>query len=239
MEPAELYARLKAVVKDMPELEGFLPITPEVNARLGRAYALVKIASNGADEILFGTAAQHLNGVLRDSQAQTIKAVLYRALAHAELQLPADEQGAFVAVKSKFEIIAVLSGVLRDAKHSVLIVDPYIDAVAVTDFAGLVPEGVPVLLLGDQRNLQPNLAPAIARWKADYPKRPIEARMAPERALHDRLVIVDQVGVWNLSQSIKDFAGRSPASIEHSKPEIAELKVAAYWERWDQATPLV
>ena len=32
-------------------------------------------------------------------------------------------------------------------------------------------------------------------------------------ALHDRLILADNSLVWTISQSLKDFAGRSPALV--------------------------
>jgi len=67
----------------------------------------------------------------------------------------------------------------------------------------------------------------------------LKARLTPPGALHDRLVVVDGKAVHTVSQSLKDIATRSPAIIlrvyDH---EIAALKIAAYEDFWDRATPI-
>jgi hypothetical protein len=79
----------------------------------------------------------------------------------------------------------------------------------------------------------------VQRWAAQHgPKRPIEARATAPRLLHDRLIVVDDAKVWNVSQSFKDLAARSPASITVAPAEVASLKISAYADMWAAATPL-
>jgi len=237
MEPAELHARLKALINEWPAFEGRGKVSAEANEWLGRAHALVEASGDTADTIIFGTSVAGLGSALHGSNVQTIRAILSRVLARAELKAPAAQSGAFIAVASPFDVFANLSRILAPAKLDVLIVDPYIDAVALTDVALLVPEGVTVRLLGDGAHIQVNLAPALTRWRAQHSTRPVEVRMTPPRALHDRLIIVDKAVAWALSQSIKDFAKRTPASIERSTPEIAAMKKTAYDDSaWSTAT---
>lgn len=237
MEPAELHARLKALIHEWTAFEGRGKVTAAANEWLGRAHVLVEAGGDTAETIIFGTAVTGLGSALHDSNVQTIRASLFRALARAELKAPTVQSGAFIAAASPFDVFASLSKILAVAMADVLIVDPYIDAVALTDVAVLVPEGIPVRLLGDGAHVQVNLAPALARWRTQYSTRPVEARMTPPRALHDRLVIVDRMDAWALSQSIKDFAKRTPASIERSTAEIAAMKKAAYDDdAWNAAT---
>ncbi|RYE41142.1 MAG: phosphatidylserine/phosphatidylglycerophosphate/cardiolipin synthase family protein [Hyphomicrobiales bacterium] len=240
MEAIELHARLKALINEWADFEGRGRMSAEANAWLGKVHALVEAADNGADSLMFGNAVQSLGGnSMHESNVQTIRAILFRTLAKFELQMPTAAQGSFIAAASPFDVFASLSKILVVAKTDVLIIDPYIDAVALTDVAVLVPEGVPVRLLGDSANAQANLAPALARWRIQHTTRSVEARMASPKALHDRMIIVDCVNAWSLSQSIKDFAKRSHASIERSEPEIAAMKKLAYDDGiWIGATPV-
>jgi hypothetical protein len=68
--------------------------------------------------------------------------------------------------------------------------------------------------------------------------RPLEIRLAPARSLHDRLIIVDGAQAWTLTQSLKDFAARSPATIVKVDGETAGLKICAYDAIWRGAAPL-
>jgi hypothetical protein len=113
------------------------------------------------------------------------------------------------------------------------------DQTILTDFAPMVNEGVKLELLSDSSSVKPALAPGVQRWGAQYgASRPIEARTTAPRALHDRLIILDDSRVWSVSQSFKDLAARSPASIALVPADVATLKVPAYADIWKIATPL-
>jgi hypothetical protein len=104
-----------------------------------------------------------------------------------------------------------------------------------TDFTPLAVESVAVCLLADQQSLKR----ALDRWAAQYVgKRPLKAKLAPPRTLHDRLIIVDGAGAWDLTQSLKDFAARSPASVVRSGAERAALKIPYYEGIWMAASPI-
>ena len=96
-----------------------------------------------------------------------------------------------------------------------------------------------ILILGDRAGAKSSLAPAASRWQAQYKTaRPLEVRLARDRSLHDRLLLIDRSEAWNLSQSIADFAKKSPASIERSSAAIGKEKAAAYLGLWTCATPV-
>jgi hypothetical protein len=70
-----------------------------------------------------------------------------------------------------------------------------------------------------------------ARW----PSRPrrFEPLLLPSRdaVAHDRAIFVDGDKAWTLTQSLKDFAKRSPAEIVRAD-DTAALKIAAYEAIW-------
>ena len=49
-----------------------------------------------------------------------------------------------------------------------LVVDPYMDETALSDFVLMVPEGVPIRLLSDNATVKPTLRPARDRWLKQY-----------------------------------------------------------------------
>lgn len=137
--------------------------------------------------------------------------------------------------------MTAIGKVLKEAQSRLLVVDPYLDHTILTDFAAMAAEGVKIDLLADAfaPKTIATLVPAVQRWAAQYgAKRPIEARATAPRLLHDRLIVVDDAKVWTVSQSFKDLATRSPASITVSPAEVATLKSAAYSDMWATATPL-
>jgi hypothetical protein len=199
------------------------------------------LAGDLIDPITFTVASNGLGGFIRKQNAHEIVAVLHRALARAEALVPAAARGAFIPVGAKFDILQVLSKVLGTAKASALIVDPYMDYKVLTDFAMLAEKGVSIHLLSDSKYTDPAaLVPAANRWIMQYGTgHPLEVRQTAPGALHDRLIIIDDRDVWALSQSLKDFVGRSPATVLRVEGEPGVLKREAYAEIWAQATTIL
>lgn len=157
---------------------------------------------------------------------QIMLAALHVLEAEAGLKASASARGAFIPMGNAFDAMTAIGKVLTGAKHDLLIVDPYMDEKALTDFGLLAPESVFVRLLADEHNHKPTLQPAVDRWKKQYgQKRPLAARLDKTRRLHDRLIFVDRADVWILTQSLKDFAARSPASMVRTDSDAAALKV--------------
>lgn len=179
------------------------------------------------------------SGLDRRGAAQKIQAILFRILAVAELRAPAAARGAFIPAGNAFDAMVAVGSVLNRATSDILIVDPYMDEKALTDFAVLAPVGIELRLLADERDHKPSFRPAVERWISQYGKeRPVQARLASARSLHDRLIAVDGQTTWVLTQSLNAFASRSPASIVRSDAETSALKVAAYDAMWQSATPI-
>ena len=150
---------------------------------------------------------------------------------------PAAAQGSFIPAGNVFDVMAAISKLLSTARSNVLFIDPYMDEKALIDFAILIPEKIVVRLLADQAYQKPSLEPAVKRWVAQYAAtRPLEAKLAPARSIHDRLIIVDDTNVWDLTQSFNAFATRAPATIVRF-PDPG-LKIASYQGIWGAATPV-
>lgn len=237
--PEAIYLQLGHLVAEMPDLAN-APITQDLNQWLGRASALVREVGNLADIAAINVAANHLTGVLRETNAQTIAAIVHRALAVAEMNAPAGTRGAFVAAGSAFDAFTAVGKVLARAKADILIVDPFADGKALSDFAVQAPEGVTIRILADEKERKTTLKPGAENWIKQFStSRPLDVRLAPHRALHDRLIILDGTEAWSLTQSLNAFAARSPASIIRMGEEIAAMKVAAYEPLWQAAQPLL
>ena len=138
IDPESLYRQLGQLIAETPErLAGPGPITPEMHRWLGRASALVEVDGSLPDRVGFNSASNYLNGPNRELNAHQIVTMLHRALARAELKAPAAVQGAFIPVGASFDVLQAIAKVLRGASRDVLIVDAYMDAKALTDFAPL------------------------------------------------------------------------------------------------------
>jgi len=241
MEPQALYVQLGRLLETMPTFDEW-PMPVAVQTWLAKASALIHATGNIADSATFNSAVNRVQdprGSISEPAEIEIKTMLRRALAIAELNAPVAAQGAFIPAGNAFDALAALGKVLGGAKTDTLVVDPYMDERFLTDFAATVAEKVKTRILSDQSAAKPTLRPAVERWVQQHGAvRPLEARLSSPRALHDRLIIVDQAEAWILTQSINAFAARSPASISRSEPEVAAMKIPYYESVWAIATPL-
>jgi hypothetical protein len=203
---------------------------------LGRADAVV--VSHSPDQIEWRFACEMLTAN-RIGAIEKIKLLLFRALAGSELASPPAARGAFIPVGSTYDAFAALSKLLAGATREVLIIDPYMNETVLSEYGTVVPAGITLRLLTDAQFDSAGLRVACQRWQQQNGAvRPLQARESPRRALHDRAVIVDGREAWTLTQSLKDFARRSPAEIV-SAGDIAELKIPAYEEIWARSTVIV
>jgi hypothetical protein len=237
--PEALYLQLGRLIAEMPDLSVPGPISDETNRWLGRAAALVEKAGIGVDHLQFQVAAQNLDGVIRARNAQTIKSLVFTALARAELAAPASVQGAFIPAGGEFDAFVAFGKVLATATADLLIVDPYADEKALTDFAIQARAGVTIRVLADQARHKPSLKPAADRWRKQFAaERPLELRLAAPKSLHDRLIFADRQNVWTFGQSLNAIAARAHTSINRVDPETAAMKVVAFEAIWAEAASL-
>ncbi|WP_245448156.1 phosphatidylserine/phosphatidylglycerophosphate/cardiolipin synthase family protein [Bradyrhizobium nitroreducens] len=235
----ELYRRIGRIIEECPSFVGIEDLSPEQLTWLGRAEALIAASGDMLIQAEFATARSSLSrSTMRRSGFQNLMMALYRALAKAELAAPASAQGAFIPVGGSFDSYAALSKVFSHATSDILLVDPYMDDSVLLEFGGAVPETATLRLLSDQATAKPSLEPAAKRWKAQYPTRGLQVRLAPARTLHDRAILIDRKDAWTVTQSLKDLAKRSPAEIVRAS-DIAALKIAAYEQIWTAAGVLV
>jgi len=184
LDPEVLYRRIGRLIEIAPEPPTTAVLSGELMKWIGQALAAIKEVGDVTIAGEAGAAANLLQTPNRAHHFRAIVFALYRALAVVELKAPPSAQGAFIPVGNAFDAYAAIAKILGSAQKDVLIVDPYMDDSVLTDFAASLTEGVPLRLLTDQATAKPNLAPAATRWKAQYPNRPLEVRLAPARTLH-------------------------------------------------------
>lgn len=236
--PEGMYQQLGALVAAMPVLTG--RIGAEEHRWLGRAAVLLRHYLSPVEVTSFNLASESLFGMLQEQNALKISAMVHRALAHAEQAAPADMQGQFIAAGAAFTALQVISKILSPATDDLLIIDPYLDATVMFEFVPLAPERVNCRLLGSNREVRTDsLRTGLTRWRTQFGEtRPIEARVVPQRQLHDRIVIIDRRTAFNLSQSLNAFAATAHASAVRFPEDIARQKIDAYSDMWDTATVL-
>jgi hypothetical protein len=235
-----MYVRLGRLLETAPDAGDWTRLQQTAAHQwFGRAHAILEEAGLGSEAISYRVAMDTLTTSAWKSGLSKIFQILYRALAHLETQVPHAAAGSFIPVGSSFDAFAALSKLLQGARTDVLIVDPYMDETALTEFGLAVPEAVTLRLLADEASYKPTMEPAARKWAAQYGRqRPLEARLAHPKALHDRAIFVDHKDAWTLTQSLKDFAKRSPAEIVRAD-DTAVLKIEAYAAIWNAAKVLV
>jgi len=236
-----IYHQLGQIISEEPKIpRGAQRGSSDILRWFGRAEILISTVSGVVDHQKFNNLRSTIltaTATDAESQMRHIRGLLYAALAKAEMNAPTAAKGAFIPAGNSFDALTAVAGVLRECRGSILIVDPYMDAVALTDFLPMVAEGAPLRLLASSKQKKAGLPEAVERWKTQYAnRRPVELRLAAPRLLHDRL-IMDDACVWSLSQSFNAMAQRSPAMVQKVSADIASEKRQAFLEMWNTATP--
>ena len=172
---------------------------------------------------------------------QSLLIPLYDAFSSMELLVPAAMQGAFIAGGDTWNGYAAIVKIFQTECDDLLVIDPYLSSVIYTDLAPHAVAKNGMRCLGSKRGeYHAGLVAAANKWAGDAISKthPVEVRYAPAGSLHDRLIIVDEKEVWLVSQSLKDIAAKSPASVARAEGDIGYMKIQHYRELWNQSTPL-
>ena len=207
---------------------------------IGRAQAAIEESSDPLDIVAFRSATEKLASHTNNPDGiRTIRIVLYRALARAELDAPAIVAGSFIPTDSPFDAMLKVGKILKTASSYIRIIDPYADENLLSDYIVQAPEAIQIEILADQRKQKPALAPAVRRWTQQYGNtRPLTVRLAAPGTLHDRIIFIDRTKVWVVGQSFNALATRSPTSLIEVDSDTAALKIDAYESVWQAATTL-
>lgn len=237
-----LYHRIAQVITDEPEIpSGDRRDTAEVLMWLGRVGALIMQVNGIADHAKFKNYRQSLLVTTKyspDVQMRHIRSLLYAVLAKAELKAPTVADGSFIPAGNVSDAVAAVTGILDRCRGHLMVVDPHLDAMALTRYLAVDVDGAALrLLVGEERGSS-DLSKEVSETRIRRSRGSlIELRYAPERLLHDRL-IMDDSNVWSLSQSFNVLAEGSPAMIQRLGRDVAAVKRQAYFELWDRSIPI-
>lgn len=233
IDPLRMYHELSRVIEAAPDFATDEDLTQDQLIWVGRAHALVE-SIDGLKGVEFDLESKGLTSIYRMTHFSKLMLILHKVLGKAELAAPAGVRGSFIPIGAAFDAYASIAKILKDAKKDVLIVDPYMDETVITEYASLMPVGVAFRILSDEGSVKPSLQTAVKKWGSQHSAPSIAVRLTGPKELHDRAIIIDSTIVWTVSQSIKDLAKRSPASIVRAD-DIAALKVAAYEQIWNKS----
>ncbi len=240
IDPESYYRQLGRIIESMPDFWGLEQLSPETHQWLGRADALIISSGEMMDKVEWRTAAMNLDyPPQRQVAVESMKRILYRVLAAAELKAPASVKGTFIPVGNSFDAFSAISKLLQSATRDVMIVDAYMDEAALTVYGCTVRDGVSLRLLADAKYVKPSLQPAAQNWVQQFSNnKPLAVRIAPEKALHDRSIFIDGTIAWAFTQSLNAIAKRSPAEIIRAD-DTAAMKIEAYESIWNDAVVMI
>jgi len=237
--PEQLLSLLTDLLRSGPEFSYNSPITEKELRWLGRAEAVLDACGSLIQQVSFRAARSSLTTI--NHSRPNLFQPLYDALSHLELQVPSSMQGAFIPPGDTWNGYSALIKLVQRDCDELLIVDPYLNADIYLHFAphAVARNGLKCLAV-EQSQSHAGLISAKSKWEADPISltRSVQVRYAPKKALHDRLIIIDAKEVWLISQSIKDIAKRSPASVSRADNDMAHAKAQHYIDLWTQSTPI-
>lgn len=238
IEPLQLRALLQSLLEEVPPLEYGGPFTDVELRWLSRAEALVEASGSNVDTLTLKRARDSLKTYSHSHAA--IMGPIYNAYYRAELHCPVEAQGRFIAPQDTWNGYAALVRLFQKGCGTLFIVDPYVDATMFTELLPHAKASTKINCLTSKTSNHAGLLAAYEKWQVSAPAgiAPVEVRYAPERTLHDRLIFVDGEEVWLISQSFKDIAKRSPASLALADEELSAAKTDHYGELWKQSVPL-
>jgi hypothetical protein len=232
IKPQDLLAELADVIRTMPPRETVRHKTPENQAWLGRAVAVIGLWDRAQ-----AIAARSYVAQIHDNMAATVaKGVsgLINLLHEAHETVRITTVGPVsraIDTGMVFEYFDELRKQIELAKTEVFFVDPYLDADFVSTYLPCVAVGVSIRLLARERTS--TLVPA-AKLFAQQSGARIAVRSSQN--FHDRYLFVDGAACFQSGASFKDGARKSPTTITQIT-DAFQVVQATYEDLWAKAKP--
>jgi hypothetical protein len=149
MDKVVLLAELRAMANDVPDFNSYTPSSRDHLEWLGKVHALItQWDPSEAVSVRMSADSLHID-LFRGGSIAKILGVLHRAIAHLELQVPAQPTQAF-GPGAVYDFHKTLRELLVSALKSILVVDPYLDAEIFDVYLAEVSSAVTVRLLARQ-----------------------------------------------------------------------------------------
>lgn len=232
MEPEVLLAQLRALFERAPDFELYSPTSKDHMIWLGQAHALIS-RWDRLEASSFQTASDFLSmDLVRANNVAKIFGIIQRAIADLELQVP-DNTSTVFGAGEVYDIFRALNEVISSAEKSIFIVDPYLDGSVFNHYLTSRRAEVKARLLLSKNADQ--LKPASEKYNQQHGN-VVEIRKS--KAVHDRVIFVDDYVCWVLGQSLKDAAKAKPTYLAPLAPDVVQAKLEDYNEIWDGANEI-
>ncbi len=229
MEPEVLLAQLRALFERAPDFELYSPASKDHLIWLGQAHALIS-KWNRFEAVSFQSASDMLPmDLFRANHVAKIFGIIQRAIADLELQVP-DNASTVFGAGEVYDIFRALNEVISSAEKSIFIVDPYLDDTVFNHYLTSRKLEVKVRLL--LTNNADQLKPAAEKYNQQFGD-VVEVRKS--KAVHDRVIFVDDYVCWVLGQSLKDAAKAKPTYLAPLSPDVVQAKLQGYHDIWANA----
>lgn len=233
----EIYSRIQQLLQSVPEN------VADQNSVLEwatKSDVLIEFFNHDGENVEMSDAISYIkDGFLRETQKDIhegvlgIKTCLTRCLYRLELTGDIETSSSFIPATNELDALTAVGRVFSRAKNELMLIDPYADEVLFSDFLRFADESVTIKILGSGRGIQSKLGVPLKRWRIQYPNRSTKVRKCQKNILHDRLIIVDEIETWLLSQSFNGIAKRAHAYLVQADAELSKLKVNSYKEIWE------
>lgn len=149
-----------------------------------------------------------------------------------DIVLPAAAPVYLIDPTQAVQAVSSLHRILANMQGTILICDPYLDAVTIEHLDSCPPSAVLYVLtetLKDSGKLRRLLAAMLAQGRR------IEIRVGPPGQLHDRYII-DDSSMYLSGTSLNGF-GKRQSFLVQMGPDIRNITVADFQRRWAGAAP--
>jgi hypothetical protein len=199
---------------------------------LGQAHALIS-RWNGVEASSFQSASDFLPmDLVRANNVAKIFGIIQRAIADLELQVPDNTRTVFKSGEV-YDFFRALNEVISSAEKSIFIIDPYLDDSVFNHYLTSRKPEVRVRLLLSKNAEQ--LQAAAEKYNQQFGD-VVEIRKT--KAVHDRVIFLDEYVCWVLGQSLKDAATAKPTYLAPLAPDVVQAKLQDYEDIWVDANEI-
>lgn len=178
----------------------------------------------------FTTLAQYWEPAIIEIKGQVLDAI-----EEIKLELELDDRsdiGSAYAPGDVYRFFADLKEVINSANSEVMIVDPYFNGDAFDAYLSTASSDLVIKILADRYSK--DISNYIEKHKTQFGTN-IELRRS--KALHDRIIFIDDETSWIMGGSIKD-AGKKATYLIPLATQLSVIKKEIYTEIWNLATAI-
>lgn len=199
-------------------------------SRVGALLARVSMQHKIAFQTQKGSSVQYW-ALARDGFRRKLSDAIEEIKLELELE-GRDDFGQVYEAGKEYDFFSDLKDIVSGASSEIFIIDAYFDDVAFDAYFGAIDSNITIkILCGSYAN---DVATYVKKFTAQTGAQ-VEIRKT--KAIHDRVIFLDNSDCWIVGASIKD-AGKKPTYLIPLAPQITPQKLAIYEGEWSGAAPV-